>query len=123
MQGMYRIVEREKKIRIVCKHCSDRGYVAKGCNKCGGAGTHNKTIKFWEVAKRLVDICRIDRVSYDEVNGDGKGELRYWTSMSEYYPEKEKRIHFSYKDAQREADYRNILNVGIDLIKNIKSGI
>lgn len=115
----YTISLQPRKIRVVCEHCRDRGYVSTNCNKCGGNGSHNKTQLFWVVNKRQTEIVKIDR-------DKETGKLRYWTNMSEYflecvtdlehrfydaehnnYPNGVHFVHFSKTEAQAEADRLN----------------
>ena len=90
------------------------------CNKCGGHGTHNKTIKVWKVLPRTVRVEKINRSTEDNFYRGFQtsyvGGLRYWTSSSEFFNEESKLLHFNSVDAQAECDRRNadiasILNI------------
>lgn len=109
---MYRIRKEDMKIKVPCERCMKNGIVNKRCHKCGGNGVHNKTIKVWKVAPRTVTIEKIDRASEDSyykgIQTNYKGELRYWTGVSEYFNEEDKILHFNRNDAQKECDRRNI---------------
>lgn len=59
---MYKISLKEKRIKVVCSICNEKGFVNPKCKKCGGAGTHNKTLKVWEVDKNTETVERIDRM-------------------------------------------------------------
>lgn len=95
--NMYRIKTKDQRIRVVCEHCHKAGYVRPTCNACGGNGARNKTIHHWTVVEDTV--CFIDR--------DEDGDLRYWTDLSNYFPESRRLIHFTYDDAKKEATKRN----------------
>ena len=109
---MYRIHEVNMKIKVPCEQCLEKGIIDKGCHKCGGNGTHNKTIKVWKVAPRTVTIEKIDRSSKDNyyrgTQTSYEGGLRYWTSASEFFNEEDKYLHFTKSDAQKECDRRNV---------------
>ena len=98
---MYRIRLEDMKIKVPCEQCLKKGIVNKTCHKCGGNGTHNKTIKVWKVAPRTVTVERIDRDSKDS-------SLRYWIDTSEFFNEKDRYLHFNKSDAQKECDKRNV---------------
>lgn len=108
---MYRIREVNIRIKVVCEICESNGIVISDCFKCGGKGIHNKTITLWKVSPRTVTISYIDRASKDDyykgVQTSYEGELRYWLDMSEFYNERDRLLHFTKKDAQRECDKRN----------------
>lgn len=107
---MYRIVGKPLSIRVVCSHCYERGYVDPKCKKCGGKGTHKKTLMVWKVDTRPEKVVKIDRTSRDYLNINlSKGELRYWTSLSDFYAEDSKLLHFSIEMAQKECDARNAM--------------
>ena len=109
---MYRIREEDVKIKVPCEHCADKGIVDKHCNRCGGNGTHNKTIGVWKIMPRTVTVEKIDRETenryYRGKQHGYVGELRYWTCACEFFRESEKLIHFNKKDAQEECDRRNV---------------
>ena len=44
---MHKIKDMDVKIKVPCESCYNKGIVDRRCNKCGGNGTHNKTIKVW----------------------------------------------------------------------------
>lgn len=116
---MWTISLRPFKVKVVCEHCKQRGYVSQKCNACGGAGTHNKTQHRWVVNKLPTEVVKIDR--------DTKtGNLRYWTSLSDFYYESQEELslkwypelynhypngvhfaHFNIKDAQVEVNRLN----------------
>lgn len=96
---MYKIREENVKIQIPCERCVENGIVNKMCFKCGGKGTHYKTLKVWKVHPRTITIDKVDRSK--------TRDLRYWTDMSTYYPEENKMVHFTKRDAQFECDERN----------------
>ena len=98
---MYKIKLQDYKIVVVCEHCYNNGEVKKGCNKCGGKGTHFKTKQKWEVCKNQVSINKIDR--------DSNEEIRYWEDKSNFFEESSKLVHFTYKDAVDECKRRNEL--------------
>jgi RecJ-like exonuclease len=100
-KNMYRIKLQDYKIIVVCKNCFEKGEVNKDCKQCGGRGTHNKTKQKWEVCKNKIYICKIDR--------DEKGQMRYWEDKSCFFYEKDKRLHFTYRDAVDECKRRNEL--------------
>lgn len=109
---MYRIRLEDIKIKVPCERCLKKGIVDKSCNRCGGNGVHNKTIKVWKVAPRTVTVERIDR-SYKDSHYHGiqttyEGGLRYWTSASEFFNEEDRCLHFNKNDAQKECDRRNV---------------
>ena len=108
---MYKIREEDLKIKVPCEHCLENGIVDKRCNKCGGNGTHNKTIKVWKVMPRTVIVEKIDRSSEDSffrgIQTSYVGGLRYWTSSSEYFNEESKLLHFNKDDAWAECVRRN----------------
>lgn len=117
---MYRIREEDVKIKVPCEHCAKKGIVDKRCNRCGGNGTHNKTIKVWKIAPRTETVERIDRSSEDNyyrgVQVTYAGGLRYWTGYSDFYNEEDKLLHFNRDDAwnecaRRNADVADILNI------------
>ena len=97
---MYRIKEYEERIKVPCEHCFNRGIVTHNCQKCGGKGVHNKTIKVWRIVARTETVHKIDR------NKDG--DLRYWVACDTYYPEVNKMLHFTKLDAEKECNRRNI---------------
>lgn len=108
---MYKIRQEEMKIKIPCERCMNSGIVDRSCQKCGGNGVHNKTIKVWKVAPKTVTIEDIDRASKDSfykgTQTSYEGGLRYWINMGEFYNEEDKYLHFSKEDAQEECDKRN----------------
>lgn len=116
---MYRIRMEDMKIEVPCERCFEKGIVDKHCNRCGGNGTHNKTIRVWRIAPKTVTIYKIDRSSEDSYYKANQtayiGGLRYWTGLSEFYNEEDKYLHFNKYDAQRECDRRNV-NVA-DILK------
>ena len=101
---MYKIRLEDVQITVTCEKCTERGYVSKDCCRCGGKGIHNKTVKKWRIAPELVSIIKIDREKEDSTF---KGSLRYWTSLSEFYNEEKRLLHFNKSDAQTECDRRN----------------
>lgn len=109
---MYRIRKEDMKIKVPCERCLEKGIVNKYCHRCGGNGTHNKTIKVWKVAPRTVTVEKIDRASKDSyykgVQTSYVGGLRYWTGASEFFNEEDKYLHFNKNDAQEECDKRNM---------------
>lgn len=109
---MYRIREEDVKIKVPCERCLEKGIVNKYCHRCGGNGTHNKTIKVWKVAPRTVTVEKIDRASNDSyyrgIQTSYVGGLRYWTGASEFFNEEDKYLHFNKNDAQEECDKRNV---------------
>ena len=127
---MYQIRNTDVKIKVPCESCYIKGIVDKRCNKCGGNGTHNKTIRVWKVMPRTVRVEKIDRSNEDSfycgVQTGYVGGLRYWTGASEYFNEENKLLHFSSKDAQAECDRRNsevasILNINnYNMVHDIK---
>lgn len=108
---MYRIRQEEVRIKVPCSRCAEKGIVDKTCNKCGGKGVHHKTILVWKVAPKTVTVDKIDRSSknsyYHGTQTTYEGGLRYWTGMSEFYNEENKRLHFTKEDAQKECNRRN----------------
>lgn len=108
---MYKIREEDLKIKVPCEHCLEKGIVDRRCNKCGGNGVHNKTIKVWNVAPRTVTVEKIDRGCEDNfykgIQTSRVGSLRYWTCASEYYNEENKLLHFNKEDAWNECARRN----------------
>lgn len=117
---MYKIGETNIKIEVPCEHCSEKGIIDKRCNKCGGKGTHYKTIKVWKVNPKTVIIEKIDRSSEDHffkgVQTSYADGLRYWTSSSEFFNEEDKLLHFNKDDAwsecvRRNADVKDILKI------------
>lgn len=96
---MYRIKEIDYKVQVVCNKCHSSGEVLKNCYECGGKGVHNKTKKKWAVHIHPITIDKIDR--------DKNGELRFWTDMSCFFQEKDKLVHFTFKDALNECWNRN----------------
>lgn len=109
---MYRIREEDMKIKVPCERCLEKGIVNQSCHRCGGNGTHNKTIKVWKVAPRTVTVEKIDRASKDSyykgVQTSYVGGLRYWTGASDFFNEEDKYLHFNKNDAQEECDKRNV---------------
>lgn len=109
---MYRIREEGVKIKVPCEHCAEKGIVDKRCNRCGGNGVHNKTIKVWKVAPKTVTVEKIDRSTEDNyykgIQTSYVGGLRYWIGYSEFYNEESRLLHFNKIDAQRECDLRNV---------------
>lgn len=103
---MYKIREEDVKIKVPCEHCLEKGIVDRRCNKCGGNGVHNKTIKVWKVMPRTVTVDRIDRSPVDS-HTSHIGGLRYWISYSEFYSEESKLLHFNKDDAWNECVRRN----------------
>ena len=87
---MYKIRQEEVKIKVPCERCLDKGIVDKYCHKCGGNGSHNKTIKVWKVAPKTETVVDIDRSTEDSfykgVQTSYKSGLRYfglvWVSFS-----------------------------------------
>ena len=108
---MYRIHQEEVRIKVPCEWCAKKGIVDKSCNRCGGKGVHNKIILVWKVARKTVTVNEIDRSPknsyYHGTQTTYEGGLRYWTSMSEFYNEEDKHLHFTKEDAQKECDRRN----------------
>ena len=108
---MYRIREVNKKIQVPCEWCLEKGIVDKRCNKCGGNGVHNKTLKVWEVMPRTEIIEKIDRGFEDNfyrgIQVEYEGGLRYWISSCEFFNEESRLLHFNKDDAQKECDRRN----------------
>lgn len=118
LKKLWTISLRPFKIKVVCEHCQTRGYVSPKCNACGGSGTHNKTQQRWVVNKISEEVIKIDR-------DKDTGNLRYWTSMSDFFYEVQDELpkwyselynnypngvhfaHFSIKDAQLEVDRLN----------------
>jgi hypothetical protein len=96
---MYRIKLEDYVVKVVCEHCFNAGEVDPHCTRCGGNGVHRKTKHRWVVVRRLEDIDNIDR--------DSNGNLRYWTSKSDFFEESSKLVHFTYEDALRECRNRN----------------
>jgi RecJ-like exonuclease len=128
---MYRIRLEDVKIKVPCERCLAKGIVDKLCNRCGGNGTHYKTIKVWKVAPRTVTVEKIDRSTesdyYKGMSTSRVGELRYWTGYSEFFSEDGKYLHFNKNDAQKECDRRNadianILEI-YDKNKHIKNNV
>ena len=109
---MYKIREEDMKIKVPCEKCLEKGVIDKGCQKCGGNGIHNKTIKVWKVHPRTITVERIDRSSedsyYHDIQTTYEGGLRYWTSASSFFNEDDKYLHFNKHDAQKECDRRNV---------------
>lgn len=109
---MYKIRKEDMKIKVPCERCSEKGVIDKDCQRCGGNGIHNKTIKVWKVAPRTVTVERIDRSSkdgfYRGIQTTYEGGLRYWTGASEFFNEDDKYLHFNKNDAQKECDRRNV---------------
>lgn len=108
--NMFKIFQKDMKIKVVCDSCYSRGYIDTGCYKCGGKGTRNKTIQIWKYKR--YDIEKIDRVSSDHcIKEKGtiikEGELRYWIDNYSYFVESEKLIHFTKQDAIKECVRRN----------------
>lgn len=124
---MHQIRATDVKIKVSCESCYNKGIVDRRCNKCGGNGTHNKTIKVWKVMPRTVRVEKIDRSSEDSfycgVQTAWVGDLRYWTSASEYFNEESRLLHFSSKDAQAECDRRNVDVADILFINNYNAVI
>ncbi len=108
---MHKIKDMDVKIKVPCESCYNKGIVNRACNKCGGHGVHNKTIKVWKVMPRTIAVEKIDRSSEDSfycgVQTAYAGGLRYWTGASEYFNEESKLLHFNKEDAQAECDRRN----------------
>lgn len=114
---MYKIREEDVKIKVPCEHCLEKGIVDRRCNKCGGNGVHNKTIKVWNIAPRTVTVEKIDRSPVDSLTSH-IGGLRYWISYSEFYSEESKLLHFNREDAwnecaRRNADVADILKIHV----------
>ena len=110
------------KIKVPCECCLEKGVVDRRCNKCGGNGTHNKTIKVWNVAPRTVTVEKIDREMenwhYRGEQYGHIGELRYWIDSSDFYREESKLLHFNREDAwnecaRRNADVADILKIHV----------
>lgn len=116
-------------IQVVCESCNNKGYVWSKCPVCGGKGIHKKTQTSWVVMPNKIDIIKIDR-DFET------GELRYWTSLEEYYPECITEfptkyyddghnyysngahiVHFNYKDAVNEANRLNKILVERGVLK------
>lgn len=114
---MYKIRLENITIKVPCERCAGKGIVDYGCHKCGGNGIHKKTINVWKVAPRKEKVVKIDRSSkdnfYSGTQTSYKGGLRYWTSLSEFYNEEDKYLHFTKEDAQQECDARNKENEDI----------
>ena len=108
---MYRIREEEMKIKVPCERCLEKGIIDRTCSKCGGKGTHSKTIKVWKVAPKAVAVENIDRSSddnfYKSTQVSYKNGLRYWTGNYEFYNEGNLLLHFTKSEAQKECDKRN----------------
>lgn len=98
---MYRIKLIDYKIQVVCEKCYKNGEVNPQCTTCGGKGVHNKAKQKWIVSDRLCEV--------EKINRDQDGVLRYWTDESCYYLETERLVHFTFKDALKEAERRNKL--------------
>lgn len=125
---MYKIRQQKVVIKVPCEACCANGAVDDDCFKCGGKGVHKKTLILWKVAPRTETIYNINRtfsesyyggipVSYEE-------DLRYWTDMSVYYDDKDRLIHFTIKDAQRECEKRNkVILGGLGLSDKLKNKI
>lgn len=108
---MYKIRQEDMRIKLPCERCLEKGIIDKGCHKCGGNGTHHKTIKLWKIAPKTTTVERIDRSSkdsfYHSTQTSYEGGLRYWTGISEFYNEADRYLHFTKSDAQKECDKRN----------------
>lgn len=108
---MYRIREEEMKSKVPCERCLKKGIIDRTCSKCGGKGTHSKTIKVWKVAPKTVTVERIDRGSSDNfykgTQTSYKNGLRYWTGNYDFYNEGNLLLHFTKSEAQKECDKRN----------------
>lgn len=108
---MFRIKEVEQRITIPCEFCLKKGIVDMKCPKCGGKGTHKKTIKIWKVMPRTELVLKINRASKDYSFAGriivSEGELRYWVSESDYFAESDRLLHFTYQDAEQECKRRN----------------
>lgn len=108
---MYRIGKTDIKIKVPCECCFEKGIVDKTCDRCGGNGTHYKTIKMWKVMPKTMIVEKIDRSPRDDfyknIQTSYAGGLRYWTSSSEFFNEESKILHFNKDDAQRECNRRN----------------
>lgn len=121
MYQMYRIYEKEMKIKVPCEKCFDIGFVNEKCTRCGGKGVRNKTIKIWRYRKQ--DIVEIKRSSKDyEYKGSltvSRGELEYYEDYSSFFVEHDKLIHFTKEDAIKECKYRNIENLGKNICYNL----
>lgn len=124
---MYRIREEDLKIKVPCEWCLKKGIVDKRCNKCGGNGSHCKTIKVWTVVPRTVTVERINRSPEDNyyrgVQTSYVGGLRYWTSYSDFFNEESRILHFNKSDAQKECDRRNVEIADILKIYNCNANI
>lgn len=75
--NIYTIKEVTNHKRVVCESCHDRGYLYNNCPVCGGNGTHKKSYRYWEVRSKTEEAT----IDVNEVTG----EIKYWTSSSEYY--------------------------------------
>ena len=62
---MHKIKDMDVKIKVPCESCYNKGIVDRRCNKCGGNGIHNKTIKAWKVMPRTIVVEKIDRSPED----------------------------------------------------------
>jgi hypothetical protein len=123
---MYKIREEDMKIQVPCERCLEKGIVDHTCSKCGGKGTHNKTIKVWKVAPKTVTVEKIDRSDIDKFYGSiqtsYKNGLRYWTSLNDYYNEANMFLHFTKSEAQKECDKRNEnIKIPLDIYKKNNS--
>lgn len=74
----YRLKPSSNKLRAVCPTCAARGKIEDSCRNCCGSGEVKREYMSYEVAKRQVEIVKIDR--------DPKtGVLRYWENKSEFF--------------------------------------
>lgn len=77
---MFILRSMEKKYKVVCPACSQRGMVSDLCPTCHGTGTKGKAMKQYYVQERPIEIEKVDR--------DPKtGVLRYWENLSEFFYE------------------------------------
>lgn len=108
---MYRISLRDYKTTVVCERCYKNGTVSSKCDKCGGKGTHQKTVKRWEICFHTENVKNIDRASkdsfYKQFQTGYEGGLRYWVSNNDYFNEEDRLLHFSKADAEEECNRRN----------------
>lgn len=119
MYKMYLCAPRLNKVLQPCPHCSAAGIVLLSCNMCGGTGIREITKKIREV--RSVEIVKIDRAvsPSKKINGirEEEGDLRYWTSSTDYIPEASKLVHFNRKDAEVECHSRNVKQNGEEFMR------
>ena len=76
--------------------CTNTKHLKYGCPICGGKGHHKTTRGIWKVRTLSEVIRNIDR--------DKDGNLRYWTSEHDYYPESSYQ-NFEYPHIHEKVEY------------------